>query len=516
MKKHKKIFNFRFFVLLCLAIIILIVFSFYVCLSAVSKFIFAGSLFVAFVILLILFFIFKKKTLLIFAFVLMIGTLPILNLALRQNFSKQNAKFDNKEVLIQGRICDNYTYTSSGNVRITVDEIVLIDSKETKEINGKIYIYVRPQHLEIYNFKVGCFVECLATTHFFDYNGEDISRLSSGVVGYSYCNYYNLELKQGRKLKINEKIKDDVYQKLTNWNVKFADVGYAMLFGDSSVIDTETRDLFRNTGVAHILAVSGLHISILIGVCLFILRKLKCKNYLSFMILAVVLGFYSFLCDFSVSVVRACLMGLIAIFVSARGKPYDRFSVLSFVASLILIVSPAKLFNVSFILSFTSVLSIILLISPIKRLISKLFNDKFADLLALTLSVQVMLIPIQLFFFGNYPLLSLLSNILTVPLESIALALLFVFMPICLVFPFLSFTVKSFGLITEFVVSINRLISKLGLILNFSQINWCCILLIFAAVFMLSDFVFVKKRWKALGSATMILISLIIELSIVF
>ena len=75
-------------------------------------------------------------------------------------------------------------------------------------------------------------------------------------------------------------------------------------------------------------------------------------------------------------------MAIILNYSYIRGKPYDRLSVLALLAGVILIVNPMQLFNISFILSFFAVLSIILLCDPIKRLLNKIFYDNANNFVA--------------------------------------------------------------------------------------------------------------------------------------
>src|SRR5699024_3841111 len=95
----------------------------------------------------------------------------------------------------------------------------------------------------------------------------------------------------------------------------------------------------------------------------------------------------------------------------------DNLSVLSFVAVLILLVDPLKMYNISFVLSFSAVLSIILLASPIKRFLFRYFKPKMASTLSLNLAVQFGLLVINAYYFERYQLLGLLCNLISVPLS---------------------------------------------------------------------------------------------------
>ena len=505
MKFHKrKLINFRFAFVLLLAILVITALLIGVFSSMLSKIILLAVVAAAFVIFLIFSIILKKKALIVVAIILAFALVPTTNIIIRQNSNSKNLAFNNSEVLISGRICENYSYTSSGNIRITLDSLSLSSSEEHKEVGGKILIYVRPHNLEVQKIVVGKHIDVLCEPEFFSYDGDNASYLSNGIIGRSYANFYNIDFSENESLSLKEKLKFGTYNKLKSWNVKYADVAYAMLFGDSDFINKDTLNIFRNTGVAHLLAVSGLHVSLIAMLISFILKKLKVSPYANLITISLLLLLYAYLCDFSVSVVRASLMTSFALLCKARGKPYDRLSVLCLVATFIILINPLKLINISFILSFSAVLSIILTVLPLKRFFSKFLYEKLANSLALIVGVQIGLIAVQLVSFGTYPVLSIFSNLISVPLESFAFMLLVPGTIISLVFPFMSFIPKLFGLITSIVVRFNGFIAGLGLIINFESLGFVSVIFIFLILFIISDFVFIKKNHKLICAASLL------------
>lgn len=511
-KMHgRKIINFRFPLFLVISIIILIALLISVFSSTTSKFIALAIVGASFIIVLILSVILKRKALIIITIILGFAIIPVTNLIVRQNINNKNLVFNETHVLVSGRICENYTYTSNGNIRITIDNLSCSSAEVHEEPNGKFLIYVRPNNLDIQKIVVGKHIEVLCEPEFFSYDSNKVSYLSSNIIGRTYANFYDIEFSENQSLTLKEKIKFGVYNKLISWDVKHADVAYAMLFGDSDYLNSDTLNIFRNTGVAHLLAVSGLHVSLVALLISFILKKLKVSPYYNFAIISIMLLLYAYLCDFSVSVVRAGLMASIALFCKARGNPYDRLSVLCLVAAFILMINPLKLINVSFILSFSAVLSIILLVLPLKRFLSKFLYEKLASTLAVMIGVQVGLLAVQLVCFGKYPVLSLFANIISVPIESFAFMLLIPGTLIALILPFLSFIPMLFGLITSVVVRFNGFISGLNLFINFESIGYVSVIFIFLAIFILSDFVFIKKNWKVISSISLIATGILVQ-----
>lgn len=396
-------------------------------------------------------------------------------------------------------------YTERGNVKLVIDRVSLTNANYHSEPDGRFVLYVNPNNLEIYNFKVGCYVEALTDIEIFCVSKDDVYGTSNGLVGRAFCRNYEINLYEADDLTFRERIKFGVHNRLESWNVDYVEIGYAMMFGDTTALDFNTLSTFRSTGIAHLLAVSGLHVSLIAMFISFILKKFKMSPYLNFAIVSILLIFYSYLCNFSVSVVRASLMTSILLYLRARGKPYDRFSILSLVACLILLVNPLKLFSISFVLSFSAVLSIILTTLPLKRLLDKVFYSKVSNAISLCIGVQLGIFAVQLFYFGTYPILSIFANLISVPLESFAFVYLICTTLISLILPFMSFMPRLFGSITSVVVKLNNFIAGLGLVMNFEAVSVLSIGLIFLALFLLSDYIFIKRKWKALSSVSVIL-----------
>ncbi len=512
MNTHKRrILNFRFHLCLATFIIILLALSISVFSSCLAKIIVLSVLALISIALLALSIIYRKKFLIVLTAVVVIAIIPIANLTIRQNDLNKNLVFNDHEVLITGRISENYSYTSNGNIKITLDNLSFSSADNHRDSSGKFLIFVKPSNLEVHKLTIGREIEVLCKPKFYSLDKNNASFLSSGIIGSSYANFYNIDFSETEYLSFKEKIKLSVYDKLVSWKVKHADVAYAMMFGESDNLDSETLNIFRSAGVAHLLAVSGLHVSIIAMLISFILKKFKVSPYANLIGVSLMLLVYAYFCNFSVSVVRASLMTSILLLCKARGKPYDRLSVLSMVAVFILIINPLKLFNLSFILSFSAVLSIVLTILPLKRFFSKFLYEKLANALALCIGVQIGIFVVQLVSFGTYPVLSIFSNLISVPLESIAFMILIPGTIISIILPFMSFVPKLFGLITNIVIRFNNFIAGLGLVINFASLGFVSVIFIFLVLFILSDFVFIKRRWKIIYSVCLLSVGILTQ-----
>lgn len=196
---------------------------------------------------------------------------------------------------------------------------------------------------------------------------------------------------------------------------------YATIFGDTDDMEKEDKTAMRSVGVAHVFAISGLHVAVLAGALLFVLRKFKVKDGVSFLILLPIFGFYAYLVGFSPSVLRAAIMVSLSLAASHFGMRYDDLSALGFAAILILLTRPLILFDISFIMSFLSIFGIHSLASPLKKaFLRHKMKEKLAGALALSISSTVALLPVSAVVFGRITFVGVLLNLIVVPLASVS------------------------------------------------------------------------------------------------
>ena len=159
----------------------------------------------------------------------------------------------------------------------------------------------------------------------------------------------------------------------------------ALLLGEREALSEKDREAFARVGIAHILAVSGLHVSLLAAaIDLMARRILSVRRRL--WLLGVFLLLYSFLLDLRAPVVRASILTFTYLFVRTRGRSSDALSTLSLAFMAILLLFPADLMAAGFQLSFSAALGIVLLGRPVRRLTTRIFGRKAGALTASTLS----------------------------------------------------------------------------------------------------------------------------------
>ena len=231
---------------------------------------------------------------------------------------------------------------------------------------------------------------------------------------------------------------------------------YATIFGDADAMWASDKQSMREVGVAHVFAISGLHVAVLSGAILFLLRKLKVKDGVSLLILLPILGFYAYIVGFTPSVLRAAIMVSLSLLASHLGMRYDDLSALSFAAILLLLTRPLLLFDISFIMSFLSIFGIHSLASPLKEAFTRLgMKEGLAGALALSIAATLALVPVSALVFGRITPIGILLNLVVVPLASVSYVLSLVGLLLTAVIP-------SFGALLAFVGYLPLLISEVG------------------------------------------------------
>lgn len=210
-----------------------------------------------------------------------------------------------------------------------------------------------------------------------------------------------------------------------NLDSETAAVCYAMLTGSTDAISDGTLSSFRNGGIAHVFAVSGLHIGVIYGALTFIFRKSGVNRYVSTAVRIVFMFTYAGVCLFTPSSVRACVMCSVSATAGCLHCKHDSLNSLAVAAVILLLINPLYLYGTGFALSFGAVLGILLLSKNIGRLLS-FFPKKIADAMSVGFSVQVSTLPVQLTSFGYVSAAGLALNLVFIPLISVLYVLLFI------------------------------------------------------------------------------------------
>ncbi len=294
-------------------------------------------------------------------------------------------------------------------------------------------------------------------------NKYDFSKLINGVGYTTYINISDMVIADG-DASIRDIIKNNTRGVLLSSGIgeDNANIMFSILYGDKRDIDTGIKEQFSYSGISHILAVSGLHVSVLFAGIYFILKKLKVNKYIRLVILSSIFGFYCYLCSFTPSVCRASIMSILAVTCDIFDLEYDPLSSLSISGIVILLISPLQLFSISFQLSYLCVFAIISFAPFITKLFLKIKCPKtLAETLAISISVNIVLLPVMVNSFSKVSMLGILANIVVIPIFSIMFTLLSIAVVLSLIFKGLACLIlvpniflHCIRLITTFITSL--------------------------------------------------------------
>ena len=192
----------------------------------------------------------------------------------------------------------------------------------------------------------------------------------------------------------------------------------AIVLGDRSGIESDVRSLYQKNGIAHILAVSGLHIS-LIGMSLFRLLRRRFYIPVSAILSGSVMVLFCILSGGSPSAIRATVMFLLRMAAQVTGKTFDLLSALSFAGLMLILMNPLYLTNTAFLLSFGAILGLGLISSHAESYLA--VRGSALKALIASLSVFLMTAPILMGVYYEISLFSVLLNLAVIPLMSLIL-----------------------------------------------------------------------------------------------
>lgn len=256
-----------------------------------------------------------------------------------------------------------------------------------------------------------------------------------------------------------------------------AALGGGVLLGAKQSLGDDLLQKFRETGVAHIVVLSGYNIAIVATALSSFLFFLPFRVRLFASVLGVVL--FALMVGGGATVVRATIMVLVVIIARAAGRESDALRALVLAGGIMVLVNPMILFHdISFQLSFMATLALVILVPLIEKYFLFVSQKVLREILVTTIATQIFVLPLILYYMGSISLVGIIANIFilpVVPLAMLAVALLAVFGPI----PFLGslLAALSYGVLW-YVISVVEIFSRLPFaqITNFMFPLWALVL----------------------------------------
>ncbi|NVO09842.1 MAG: ComEC/Rec2 family competence protein [Bacteroidales bacterium] len=296
-------------------------------------------------------------------------------------------------------------------------------------------------------------------------------------------------------------------------------VASALTLGYQDLLDDELRQVYSSSGAMHILSVSGLHIGILYVLLSFLLTFLDKKvvtRAIKALILLAFLWFFSLLTGLPPCVQRSALMFSFLVIGDFFERKSNIYNTLAASAFVLLVINPYNLLDVGFQLSYLAVISIVYFYPYVYKIIyvKNWALEKVWSLIAVSIAAQLGTFSISLFYFSQFPNYFLLSNLVAIPLSTIALylsVLLMIVSPIPVIAGFVgkifSLTISLLNHSLEYIEKLPYSVSE-GLHISALQM-----LSIFGIIFFLSIYLTSKRVKYIFASLILLLIFLGLRLN---
>ncbi|MEK5030627.1 ComEC/Rec2 family competence protein [Paenibacillus sp. FSL R7-0302] len=187
-----------------------------------------------------------------------------------------------------------------------------------------------------------------------------------------------------------------------------------LVIGIQKELDPETFRQFSQLGLTHILAISGMHVAVYVGVILVLLRRCRLTRETALTVTLLLVPVYVLLSGAGPSVIRAGIMSMIALLAARLGLLKDGLNILAASALMMLVWNPYLLLSVSFQLSFL-VTAGLMVYTPLAAPLFRRLPGWLGSSLSVTIIAQLVSFPLTIYYFNQFSLLSVAANLLLVP-----------------------------------------------------------------------------------------------------
>lgn len=331
-------------------------------------------------------------------------------------FYQKIIRYDGYDVEIKGVVADvshydgdKSSYTIKGTINGDIEAYVICytDTYDV-EIGDSISVLGKAKELkDSYKFPTKSY-----------YKSKNIFLQLSKVYKLNYIENNGFSVKK-TLLKYREHILAVINK---NIDSRYSGIMTAMLFGDKTDLESTDKTLMYRAGIGHIMAVSGVHLSVVCSFIWLIISRIPMNKYLRFGILVVPTLCFVVLAGMSNSVIRAAVMILLAYSAELFRRKADTFNSLGIAVIILTIASPFAVRDASFLLSVTGVFGIgVIAPKIIKDIRQERRIGKIAESLISSVCVMIVVFPVTTLFFDEVSVLSPISNLILLPICEAAL-----------------------------------------------------------------------------------------------
>lgn len=260
--------------------------------------------------------------------------------------------------------------------------------------------------------------------------------------------YYIIKIDKIKMISKNDNIflniKNSIYKRIDT--IKYNDYLYAFILGKSYYIDSEVLNNYKINGITHLFALSGLHVSMFSSIILFILKKIKLNEKLSYFITSLFLIFFAFIASFTPSIIRSVLFFILSSINNVYYLYIKPKYLLYIVFSILIFINPFYIYDTGFILSFC--ISFFILLFNEKNKI----NNNLLSILVISILSTLSSLPIIINMSYEINILGFINNLFFIPYVT------YIVFPLSIIVVFIS----KLSFILNFLIIIMEYISKVS------------------------------------------------------
>ncbi len=260
--------------------------------------------------------------------------------------------------------------------------------------------------------------------------------------------YYIIKIDKIKMISKNDNIflniKNSIYKRIDT--IKYNNYLYAFILGKSYYIDSEVLNNYKINGITHLFALSGLHVSMFSSIILFILKKIKLNEKLSYFITSLFLIFFAFIASFTPSIIRSVLFFILSSINNVYYLYIKPKYLLYIVFSILIFINPFYIYDTGFILSFC--ISFFILLFNEKNKI----NNNLLSILVISILSTLSSLPIIINMSYEINILGFINNLFFIPYVT------YIVFPLSIIVVFIS----KLSFILNFLIIIMEYVSKVS------------------------------------------------------
>ncbi|MFN8674538.1 MAG: DNA internalization-related competence protein ComEC/Rec2 [Candidatus Sericytochromatia bacterium] len=294
-------------------------------------------------------------------------------------------------------------------------------------------------------------------------------------------------------IKTKNKLLSVFYQ---NMPKESADFVSSLVFGAKSVpVSKEIQNDFTNVGLSHVLAASGMQVSLIMATGLFIITFLKINQILGVFLTLLTLLFYMALTDFPPSILRAGFLNIIILLVSLKKEKIDTLKTLFLIVLLLIIYDPLLIHDIGFQFSILATFALLYAVKILEKKLT-LVPYFFSNVIAIIISAQLFVLPLQIYYFSEISIMFLPANLIATVFVDLLTILAIITTIINLAIPFLGVILGKilYFIISIFIYIVEKLADFPYNLINIAKPSIYLVICSYALLFFIIEFIKYKEE----------------------